>query len=631
MRELGAVLDVRTQALESWWQAVLGPPGTPLERTAAAQRLAVAVADADFVAPSFDGTLLTPLFVALRNEARLRARLLLVAHSPAVCPLEWALLGPLLADGDLLVAPSHQARAVVMALNPALAKHIVVVPHPLAPLDTGGNTAPSADTTAARVVSLGRIHPAKLLHRQIDALDEVRRRGLTPPLMEIAGAAEDDASRAYLRSLEQRVERLALRDRVRFVGVLRGHSAKRAFLENARALVNLSVTIEESFGKAPLEALGLGIPVIATRWNGLPETVGAGGVLVPVEHRRQGAAADVAPAEVAAALIEVLTAPPDGASCRAAAARCAPGVSVPRYLAALESAQARTRLDDFPSARRPTDPAAPEWGLLARTAPLDTLSWGEAFAAYLACCDDMRHEWHRPGQAPEPTLPEARLRGLLLSGLRWPIERLMATASDVQDAPAGRLPCASDGSPRRYVERLAQASQGTGWPSTRLACLSELGALGEAHALGAGIARLEAEGCDAQGLHVIKAEAAVAVQDFDSALRAASDGLDAHDDGEIAAFRLRQLARLARRAQVPERALAPLRAWLTHFPDMPDSGGVWLEYAFSALRAGQLDEAGRAQRAALALLGAAGPVLKLGTMVASAQAAAALMRSDDVS
>lgn len=621
--ELGAVLDLRPVALAAWWQTLLGPPGTPLDATAAAARLATLVDGADFVAPSFDGTVLAPLFLSLRNQARLAVRLVLVAHAPAVCPLEWALLGPLMAPGDIIVAPSHQARTLILALNPALDAHIVVIPHPLAALGPGLAGA-AAREARPRVVSLGRLHPAKLLHRQIDALHVLRARGQAPPLMEIAGDAEDAGAQSYLRSLQQRVARLGLRDQVRFVGAVRGRPAKCAFLETASALLNLSVTIEESFGKAPLEALGLGVPVIATRWNGLPETIGAGGLLVPVEFARSGGPADVSAERVADALAAMLAAPPDAQTCRLAAARCAPAVGVPRYVAALQAARERAHSQVFPAPPEPAMPAAPPHGLLARAAPLTALTWAHAFRAYLACCDAVRQEWATPGAPPPETAPEARLRHVLLSGLRWPLERLLAGLPDAAAAATQHTIAPAPQGALGYLERVAWAAQGDGWPSTRLACLGELPAGTFSSALASGLARLEAERCTAQGLHVMKAEAAAAAGDQSAALAAATEGLDLEHEGEVSAFRLRQVARLARAAQVPEQGLPALRAWLTRFPDAPDAGPVWLERGVSALRAGQLDEAAQAHEQALALLGDAPAVSKLGSLVDVARATAVL-------
>ncbi len=95
-----------------------------------------------------------------------------------------------------------------------------------------------------------------------------------------------------------------------------------------RFCVNLSVTIEESFGKAPIEALGSGIPVLATRWDGLPETVGECGVLLP-SSARPGVSADIAAESVADGLQRLLDGPPSAAACRRQAGRFAPSACCP--------------------------------------------------------------------------------------------------------------------------------------------------------------------------------------------------------------------------------------------------------------------------------------------------------------
>src|SRR5207253_5675612 len=136
--------------------------------------------------PSYEGIPLAPLFTALRNRARARARLLLIAHSPGAYVWEWAVLRPLLAEGDLIITPSENARAVITFVSPALAPFTRVVPHPMAPLPR-----PAMRLTPPwppRLVSLGRLHASKLLHRQIEALEVLRRRGRPVRAMDIAGS-----------------------------------------------------------------------------------------------------------------------------------------------------------------------------------------------------------------------------------------------------------------------------------------------------------------------------------------------------------------------------------------------------------------------------------------------------------
>jgi hypothetical protein len=107
-------------------------------------------------------------------------------------------------------------------------------------------------------------------------------------------------------------------------------------------------------------------------------------------------------------------------------------------------------------------------------------------------------------------------------------------------------------------------------------------------------------------VRVLRAEAARQAGNLTAAFHWASDGLDLRRDDGTTAFRLRQLARIARAADAPERAEPWLVEWLQRFPDSPDSGGVWVDLCINAVAAGgpeRVPEARRALDRARALLG----------------------------
>jgi glycosyltransferase involved in cell wall biosynthesis len=83
--------------------------------------------------------------------------------------------------------------------------------------------------------------------------------------------------------MEDLVARAELRRRVRFRGVLVG-DAKWAEYARADIFCFPSFFEAESFGLAVLEAMSFSLPVVATRWRGLPDIVedGASGYLVPI-------------------------------------------------------------------------------------------------------------------------------------------------------------------------------------------------------------------------------------------------------------------------------------------------------------------------------------------------------------
>src|ERR1051325_840296 len=331
-RNLASDVDVKSADLLPWFDEVLGPVISPRSLLDASRQFNIATEDFDFFCPGFECISLTPLLLSLRNTSKSRIRLLLIAHAPGAYLLEWALIRPLLVPGDLIIAPSASAASLIDFLCPELNAHVRVIPHPMHALPH------EASETRDCVVSLGRITPGKLLHRQIEAMGVLRSRGFKLG-MEIAGALNDSPSstpRVYARSLMVKIRRLHLEEDVKLVGEISEEPEKARFLCRARLLINLSVTIEESFGKSVVEALGLGIPVLATHWDGLPETVGDGGQLLRVSD--VGLGVDVPAEQIADAIEQMLAAPPAPEVCREQASRFSPERVSRLYRAALEEA-----------------------------------------------------------------------------------------------------------------------------------------------------------------------------------------------------------------------------------------------------------------------------------------------------
>lgn len=621
-REFGREFAVRSLPLVPWCRSVLGPPASEWGPARAAQRFAAATRNAHFLCPNWEAIVLAPLLIALRNRGRAPIRLLLIAHAPGAYAFEWALLRPLLRPGDLIVAPSDSAKATIECLCRDLAPWIRVIPHPMAPLP-----APDVRTECdARLVSLGRITAGKLLHRQIDAIDVLRSRRRPLPVMDIAGAIED-ASRPgrqpYARALTERIHRLHLDDRVRLVGPIRGSAAKAQFLSGASLLLNLSVTAEESFGKAPVEALGLGVPVVGTRWDGLPETIGSGGALVPVTVADR-VPVDVSAEAIADAIEQLLTAPPSRDACAEQAARFAPAVILPRYRTALEEAIDADRAAPHGTALPSADePAAAAEGLLSLIPPLTRMSWTELFDHYVETCPSVRASWE--GATSTVLSTGDRLRGLIMVSTRRPIERFLAggTPAPIVGNGLKAVPYVLEAVPssRDFNELLAAGAAAPGPLGARLACLGEVRSAGRLDLLTRGVQQLEREGVRSAGLAFLRAEARCLAGEFEAAFDVCHENLDLQADSDITANALRQLARIARAWQRPLRALPMLVEWLDRFPDAPDAGPVWLDRSVNALKAADatpadLDDARVAIERARALLGDLPVVEKADTLLA---------------
>jgi L-malate glycosyltransferase len=130
---------------------------------------------------------------------------------------------------------------------------------------------------------VAQVSPWKGQDVAIEALRLLREEGLDAHLLLIGSAkfvarATRFDNAAYVRSLQAQIERAGLRDRVSWLG------ERDDVPELVRALdVLLLPSWEEPFGRALIEAMALGVPVIATNVGGPPEIIedGREGYLLP--------------------------------------------------------------------------------------------------------------------------------------------------------------------------------------------------------------------------------------------------------------------------------------------------------------------------------------------------------------
>jgi len=139
------------------------------------------------------------------------------------------------------------------------------------------------------ILFLGTLEPRKNLGVLLDAYERLLDREPSAPALVLAGRIPPEAA-----PLVARVGRPPLAGRVR----LPGYVAADARLDLYRsALVFVLPSHTEGFGMPAVEAMTVGVPVIAADRGALPEAVGAGGVLVNGDD----------PDALAAALAQVLT------------------------------------------------------------------------------------------------------------------------------------------------------------------------------------------------------------------------------------------------------------------------------------------------------------------------------------
>jgi glycosyltransferase involved in cell wall biosynthesis len=209
---------------------------------------------------------------------------------------------------DRVVVSSAFGAAEVQRALGVPAERIAVCP-PGAPHWTPRAAAP----TEGYLLFFGTLEPRKNVGGLLDAYERLvshecspeelrhRDRANPRPLPELvlAGRATPDAQQWL-----DRIDRPPLKGRVRHIGYV--ESAKRQELyEGARLLVQPS--FEEGFGLPVLEAMSLGIPVVAAKRGSLPEVLGDAGPLVDPERHE----------EISAAISRLLADDGYAAECRA--------------------------------------------------------------------------------------------------------------------------------------------------------------------------------------------------------------------------------------------------------------------------------------------------------------------------
>jgi glycosyltransferase involved in cell wall biosynthesis len=133
------------------------------------------------------------------------------------------------------------------------------------------------------VLFVGTLEPRKNIGTLLDAWTLLLKRGHRLPKLKLVGAAGTDAG-TWLARLQVP----PLSGSVEYTGYV-PDADRRAVYQGARLLVLPSW--HEGFGLPALEAMALGIPVVASSRGALPEVVGDAGVLVSPDDARGLAAA----------------------------------------------------------------------------------------------------------------------------------------------------------------------------------------------------------------------------------------------------------------------------------------------------------------------------------------------------
>jgi len=172
-------------------------------------------------------------------------------------------IGAFLRRADVVCVPCEATRVWVRSV--ARNADVVVTPPPVA------LAVPEVGTKPSLVLFLGRLEAEKGIYDLLEAVAAVR--ALVPDVR-LACAGEGDRI-----GVARYAERLGIADAVKFTGCV-GPSGKRALLEHAAVFALPSY--REGLPVSLIEAMGAGVPVVASPVGGIPEVVvdGASGYLV---------------------------------------------------------------------------------------------------------------------------------------------------------------------------------------------------------------------------------------------------------------------------------------------------------------------------------------------------------------
>jgi glycosyltransferase involved in cell wall biosynthesis len=211
----------------------------------------------------------------LLARALARVRVPIVLHQHHLEPRWAGVEAAIMRRADLVITVSERSRAA-LARRGVPPDRIEIVPNGV---DGPPTSEPWPDAwparTGLRLLHLGRLEPRKRPGLALEALDELRRRGVDASLV-VAGEGPLRAE------LERRAARAGLADRVRFCGRV-DDAAKWRLYDAADALVFCSEL--EGFGLVAAEAQSRGTPVVAVAGTGADEAVrdGESGLLVEPE------------------------------------------------------------------------------------------------------------------------------------------------------------------------------------------------------------------------------------------------------------------------------------------------------------------------------------------------------------
>ena len=180
-----------------------------------------------------------------------------------------------LIGADRVVAGSSASAHDALRLLDLDPTRLRVIPHGLAPHIAGAldKPLPARLTKRPYLLAVSTLYGHKNYPRLLEAFASLRQRNAIPHELHIAGA-DADLTAADLRRM---AGKLGVGDAVKLLGPV-PHDRICPLYRQADALVYVSLA--ETFGHPPLEAMALGCPVIASNTTSLPDITGGAAELV---------------------------------------------------------------------------------------------------------------------------------------------------------------------------------------------------------------------------------------------------------------------------------------------------------------------------------------------------------------
>jgi glycosyltransferase involved in cell wall biosynthesis len=171
-----------------------------------------------------------------------------------------------------VICVSETARRELIRLTGISSGKVRVIYHGIS-LAITGHTRETEAASPPYILCVATLYRYKNLERLLEAFALLKRESGTPHRLRIIGG-EADVSIAELTLIAMR---LGVADQVDFTGPL---PHNRLPAEYGRASVFVYPSLAETFGLPPLEAMAMGVPVVASRAGPIPEIVGEAAELV---------------------------------------------------------------------------------------------------------------------------------------------------------------------------------------------------------------------------------------------------------------------------------------------------------------------------------------------------------------